>query len=407
MAKPIDHDREDFRFVYVSEARGGTFDFREKPKNAKDELIQYIDDGVQCIGTMWCATCVAIYIQVSSTRCFFAHINGFSAKSRGINHVNEEEGEVMRKAVYNKLVTEMEEKKWDTLDRKFGKSIVCCCPMTHTSSETGSKPLAGAYVIMGIRNFFDSIAEARLEEAGKHVAEARGLCGSTADSAEDVIEEAEKRLASEWDEETQESLEMVKDEAKWAIRLRKSSANLREMSNFDVGFERGFIIDQSSRIGVRVKNFEAMPHEYKLKKANKAPEDIGPWMYRTMENLPGSSWLICTSDDHDFLLHYAINKIEKINPSLDAKIVEHHLSAMVGYCEPESMSSSADDITEKLEVVDQRRTRSAERSTSKNKLWRKHEPPGYAVSDKSELEDCQSLDFTDEAQVRQGLRPRT
>lgn len=135
MAKPIDHARTDCRFVYVSETRGGTFEFAQPPPKAKNSLIHFVEDGIKCMGTMWCATCVVIYIQTSISGCFFAHINGFSAKGRGLNKVTEEEGEMMGKAVYEKLKTEMKEKEWDVLDGNLGKSVVLLSVDVHVARD--------------------------------------------------------------------------------------------------------------------------------------------------------------------------------------------------------------------------------------------------------------------------------
>ncbi|KAF2171527.1 hypothetical protein M409DRAFT_18639 [Zasmidium cellare ATCC 36951] len=141
----------------IPESAGGTYTFSPTSTNKQESIPR--------IGTTSLITCVGIYLPISSTRCFFAHINAFVRKEEFDDRdVAKSQGEEIRAAVIAKLCTEAQREKWSVRDVErcvdASKQIVVMCP---SLGEKGC-PRSGRYIIEGIKAFLGMDLARRMSE---------------------------------------------------------------------------------------------------------------------------------------------------------------------------------------------------------------------------------------------------
>ncbi|KAK4506326.1 hypothetical protein PRZ48_000056 [Zasmidium cellare] len=134
-------------YLYVDEGRGKTYTFAA--------------DSPSYIGTNKLITCVGVYLPISDSRCFFAHINASARKLQTdvyYRHVTEQEGQKVRQETPEKLSKHAAENGWSPKDvgkcvaDGGGRKVVLMCPC-YDDVEDGNKTLVGKYVDEGIRDF--------------------------------------------------------------------------------------------------------------------------------------------------------------------------------------------------------------------------------------------------------------
>jgi hypothetical protein len=145
-------------YRWIAQDHGGTYKHTTTdppppgPKDALDLL------NLPAIGTWQCRTCVGVYMQISPTSCFIAHINAAHVRpnwhdskhstDRSTNRiVTELEGAYVKKQVIQRLKKESRRSGWPPVNEIDRVWLVC--PMLRFQGKT----LSGAYIVQGIREF--------------------------------------------------------------------------------------------------------------------------------------------------------------------------------------------------------------------------------------------------------------
>jgi hypothetical protein len=135
---------------------GGTYTHRR----GQDSDKNFTADTLPAIGTYGCSSCVGVYMQLSPTTCFVAHINAshrpfdYSTMTHNetlydLRVVTEEEGSHVRGEVIRKLNLASRCMHWPPADQI--EEIVLVCPvMEHPISGA---TLSGFYIVQAIGEF--------------------------------------------------------------------------------------------------------------------------------------------------------------------------------------------------------------------------------------------------------------
>ncbi|EME39294.1 hypothetical protein DOTSEDRAFT_28463 [Dothistroma septosporum NZE10] len=121
-----------------------------------------IDRKVYSIGTSGCYTCVGIYVRLSDSECFMAHLAADLLDGEGdeVYQPNEGQGKRLRQALLGKLqavpeLTALVNAK-DYQPRQ-GEIVVC----SMLPDAVGGKTSAGKYLIDGLQEFFGNQTQAK------------------------------------------------------------------------------------------------------------------------------------------------------------------------------------------------------------------------------------------------------
>jgi hypothetical protein len=144
-------------YRWIAQDHGGTYkhtttDPPPGPEDVPDLL------NLPAIGTWQCRTCVGVYMQISPTSCFVAHINAAHARpdwhesehasDRSTNRiVTEAEGAYVQEQVIQRLKEESRRSGWPPVAEI--ERVWLVCPMLRFHG----KKLSGAYIVQGIRDF--------------------------------------------------------------------------------------------------------------------------------------------------------------------------------------------------------------------------------------------------------------
>lgn len=121
---------------------------------------RFAAETLPAIGTYGCSSCVGVYMKLSPTTCFVAHINAayLPAAYSTITHndmlynlrvVTETEGGHVRDEVVRKLIKASRCMNWPPVDQI--RNVVIVCPVL--KHPTSGATLSGTYVVQGIRQF--------------------------------------------------------------------------------------------------------------------------------------------------------------------------------------------------------------------------------------------------------------
>jgi hypothetical protein len=145
-------------YRWIDTDYGGTYPHTldSPPSKEQDTAPDLLN--LPAIGTWKCRTCVGVYMEISATLCFVAHIN--AAHTRPHWHrseaaedpytnrlVTQAEGAYVREEVARRLDEESYRSDWPTLDK--GMRVWLVCPMLRYYGQA----LSGTYIVEGIRNF--------------------------------------------------------------------------------------------------------------------------------------------------------------------------------------------------------------------------------------------------------------
>jgi len=151
---PIHPDALHYRCIDTD--YGGTYTHLR----GRDSDRRFAIDTLPAIGTYGCSSCVGVYMELSPTTCFVAHIN---ASYRPVDYwnithnttlydlrvVTEVEGRCVRDEVIRKLNTASRCMRWPPANQI--RNVVLVCPfMEHPISAA---TLSGTYVVQAIREF--------------------------------------------------------------------------------------------------------------------------------------------------------------------------------------------------------------------------------------------------------------
>jgi hypothetical protein len=136
---------------------GGTYTHR--PWQSSDQ--NFNPETLPAIGTFGCGSCVAVYMKLSPTTCFVAHINaahsqpgGYPQTTLGMDLydrriVSEVEGGYVRDGVLHLLVEESIRENWPPIEDI--EPVELACPvMEHPVSGAD---LSGKYIVQAVREF--------------------------------------------------------------------------------------------------------------------------------------------------------------------------------------------------------------------------------------------------------------
>jgi len=145
-------------YRWIDTDYGGTYTNTLDPPPSLQENTPSDLDNLPAIGTWKCRTCVGVYMKISATSCFEAHIN--AAHTRPAWHrseaaidpyrnrlVTEAEGAYVREEVTRRLDEESYRSDWPPLDKTMRVRLVC--PMLRHEGKAAS----GTFVVEGIRDF--------------------------------------------------------------------------------------------------------------------------------------------------------------------------------------------------------------------------------------------------------------
>lgn len=142
-------------YRWIPQDYGGTYKHTTNPPPDIEDLRPF---ALPAIGTWQCRTCVGVYMKLSPTLCFVAHINAAhmrpnwdrsrSAIDPYANRiVTEAEGAYVRDEVRYRL--EKESRRWDWPPVEKIMELTLVCPMLCYEG----KDLSGKYIVQGIKDF--------------------------------------------------------------------------------------------------------------------------------------------------------------------------------------------------------------------------------------------------------------
>jgi hypothetical protein len=143
-------------YRWVGQDFGGTYTHTIDPPPDVGESIDELN--LPAIGTSQCRTCVGVYMQISPTSCFIAHINAAHvrpswhhskhATNRYNNRiVTEAEGAYVQEEVTRRLREESYRSDWPPVEEI--ERVWLVCPMMRFQG----KKLSGTYIVEGVRDF--------------------------------------------------------------------------------------------------------------------------------------------------------------------------------------------------------------------------------------------------------------
>ena len=121
---------------------------------------RFAAETLPAIGTYGCSSCVGVYMDLSPTTCFVAHINAaylpanYASITRDeilydLRIVTETEGGHVRDEVIRKLIKASRCMNWPPIDQI--RNVVIVCPVLE--HPISGATLSGTYVVQGIRQF--------------------------------------------------------------------------------------------------------------------------------------------------------------------------------------------------------------------------------------------------------------
>lgn len=143
-------------YRYIETDYGGTYTHR--PQQPSDTILDA--ETFPAIGTYGCSSCVAVYMKLSPSSCFFAHINA-SKRLPGsgqipsddglysLHIVTDAESAYVRDEVFRLLRGESVFMSWPPLEQI--SQVVIACP--HLKHPVSGETLSGTYVVQAIRDF--------------------------------------------------------------------------------------------------------------------------------------------------------------------------------------------------------------------------------------------------------------
>lgn len=143
-------------YRWIATNYGGTYSHSTDPPPDLEEPPNLLN--LPAIGTWQCRTCVGVYMQISPTTCFVAHINAAHIRPRwhrsqaAINPytnrlVTEAEGAYVQEEVMRRLNEESYRSAWPHVDAI--QRVCLVFPML----RFGAKTLSGAYIARGVCDF--------------------------------------------------------------------------------------------------------------------------------------------------------------------------------------------------------------------------------------------------------------
>ena len=146
-----------FHYRCIDNDFGGTYTHRPW----RDSKTEFDADTLAAIGTYGCSSCVGVYMKLSPTTCFVAHINAshvpidYPSMRRDdlvlydLRIVTDAEGGYVRAEVIRRLNTASRTMNWPPVDQI--RNVVLVCPvMKHPLSGA---TLSGTYIVQAIREF--------------------------------------------------------------------------------------------------------------------------------------------------------------------------------------------------------------------------------------------------------------
>ena len=135
---------------------GGTYTHHRRRVSDR----RFAAETLPSIGTYGCSSCVGVYMDLSPTTCFVAHINAaylpanYASITRDdvlydLRIVTETEGGYVRDEVFRKLIKASRCMNWPPVDQ-IRNVLVVCPVMNHPISGA---MLSGAYVVQGVHQF--------------------------------------------------------------------------------------------------------------------------------------------------------------------------------------------------------------------------------------------------------------
>ncbi|KAK4506325.1 hypothetical protein PRZ48_000055 [Zasmidium cellare] len=113
------------------------------------------------IGTSDLITCVGVYLPISATRCFVAHINAYFDKPEAKSEFEKrwtttEQGAQIREEVLRRLREHSQREGWSARDVvESGRKVVVMCPC-YKDGKQGLR-LSGVFVVEAIREFVGGV----------------------------------------------------------------------------------------------------------------------------------------------------------------------------------------------------------------------------------------------------------
>ena len=135
---------------------GGTYTYRRRRYGDR----RFAPETLPAIGTYGCSSCVGVYMKLSPTTCFVAHINAaylpadHSTITRDdilydLRIVTDVEGGYVHDEVIRRLIKASRCMNWPPVDQI--RDVVIVCPVLE--HPISGATLSGAYVVEGIRDF--------------------------------------------------------------------------------------------------------------------------------------------------------------------------------------------------------------------------------------------------------------
>jgi hypothetical protein len=221
--------------------------------------------------------------------------------------VYDEEGEVMKKQVYDKLVEEKNQRRWDPEDPLFADELLVCCPRPEIFWGGYDTLLTGHWVIEGIRAFLSDIALALEQQCEKFLDVAKNLTGCKAYRPQTMLDCIETKK----DHLDNETIQTARQQARRALQLSEQAKKIRDKSEFLPNKCHGFIVSQKAGKGEVVLRSLYQVNDDVYRRADLPPTAFRDWQPCKLVVKTGAKrWLICSDEDQDYLLGYALASME-------------------------------------------------------------------------------------------------
>lgn len=198
-------------YYHVEESHGGTYTI--EPSRP-----------VPRIGTTGCHSCVGIYLPISSSKCFVAHIDAFvkvynsfvpGGATRRSNGLRRNEGEAITKDVRNKLEVTSKRNGWSADDvvrcmNEGGKKTFVVCPHPEV---VGAQPWP--HVIKGVEDFLGG----RVDLASLCRRDAMGFVVNHVDGNVDFIDATDAGWKREG--EKYEHIATAMEDKEWTVEFSR------------------------------------------------------------------------------------------------------------------------------------------------------------------------------------------
>lgn len=143
-------------YRYIDTDYGDTYTHRRRRVSDR----RFAAEILPAIGTYGCSSCVGVYMDLSPTTCFVAHINAaylpanYASITRDdilydLRIATETEGGYVRDGVVRKLLKASRCMNWPPVDQI--RNVVIVCPVTNHPISVAT--LSGTHIVQGIRQF--------------------------------------------------------------------------------------------------------------------------------------------------------------------------------------------------------------------------------------------------------------